>query len=71
MAEIQSYVIINGDVSERTKYEATVTTQKEVDNHKEIIRSNHSNKCGDFGIRFVMKYTPEEVKKKLHRKLFC
>jgi len=71
MAEIQSYVIINGDVSDRFDYNATVTTQKEVDNHKEIIRSNHSNKCGDFGIRFVMKYTPEEVKKKLHRKLFC
>ena len=70
MAEITNYVIVNGDVSDRFDYTATVTTQQQIDEHKEIIRANHSNKCGDYGIRFVMSFTPQEVKRNLHRYLF-
>ena len=70
MAEITEYVLINGDVSDRFDYIATVLTQEEINGHKEIIRANHSNKTGDYGVRFIMRYSPEEVKKKLHKKLF-
>lgn len=61
MAEITGYVIVNGEVSDTYKYVATVSNQKEVEQHRQELRKKHNNKTGDYNICFHLRMPPSEV----------
>jgi len=61
MAEITSYVIVNGDVSEQHPYEHSVNNQKEIERHRESVSKLHHYKTGDYNIVFALKLLQSEV----------
>jgi len=69
MAEVINYRIANGTVRKRQKYFKNVHTQFGINRLKIGLFRNLKKDRAHYDIVFTLRFTPEEVKKNLHRKL--